>query len=235
MRQKSPWSLAIHMLAVSVLAGTAISATPGAPLNVNRATGFRPVPPSVAPTPRAAERTALPRMGAAPRAAMAPHGADFGSRIAAAVGSCTASVLGVTMRSFSAASSGKNGWFMGTAADGHELRVDHDASTYTMVELNVMAYGSPDPPAGHADMMGMVRQGMLATKFWGPVGYSYKRFQLSTSYSARDTGPAGILTTQVHELGHSLAQRLGRAPVNTEDPFAGRMQDCFNQTLMANR
>ena len=38
-------------------------------------------------------------------------------------------------------------------------------------------------------------------------------------------------STQVHELGHSLAQLLGYGKPNTEDPYGVKLQDCYNQKL----
>src|SRR5262249_46962080 len=67
---------------------------------------------------------------------------------------------------------------------------------------------------------------------WGLIPMSYRTFDLSTNYSGSYLALADFLTTQVHELGHSLAQILGLAPKGTEDPYASKLEDCVIQKML---
>jgi len=61
-----------------------------------------------------------------------------------------------------------------------------------------------------------------------PNYISSTSFSLNRNYVASDLKAGQMLPNQVHEVGHSIAQLLGLAKPGSEDPYAGRLQDCFN-------
>jgi RHS repeat-associated protein len=156
---------------------------------------------------------------------------SLGPRLSKAMADCVKELFGLELKAFSASSTGNNGSFTGTTAQGKPLTITNDVNSFTVRDLNVIAYAQPTPPTGRGDTQGITHEGLLATKYFLGIGYAYRNFSLSTNYSGSDLSPAAMLATQIHELGHSLAQILGLAPKNLEDPFAGKLQDCVNQKL----
>jgi hypothetical protein len=148
-----------------------------------------------------------------------------------AVANCVKEIFSVTLTSFSQSNTGQNGSFSGVGPNGQQLSVTNDVNTFTVRDLNVIAYGSPTPPAGSYDIQGYTAQGPRATKYFWGIGYAYRNFSLSTNYSGSDLSPAAMWGTQAHELGHSLAWMLNLAPPNQEDRYGGKMQDCVNQEM----
>jgi len=150
-----------------------------------------------------------------------------------AVSQCVKELFGIQLTSFDASGLGHNGIFGGQTADGKQITVTNDVNTFTVQNLNEIFYGSPQPPGGRGDIHGLTLSGKKYTNWlWGLIPLASKTFSLSTNYSGSNLSLADLLTTQIHELGHSLGQMLGLAPVGTEDPYGARMEDCVIQKML---
>jgi len=150
-----------------------------------------------------------------------------------AVALCVKELFRVTLTSFDASGPGHNGSFSGQSASGTQISVTNDVNRFTMQNLNEIYYHSPQPPKGRDDIHGLTISGTAVTSWlWGFIPLAKDNFSLSTNYSGSNLRLADLLTTQAHELGHSLAQMLGLAPVGTEDKYGTAMEDCVNQKML---
>jgi len=148
---------------------------------------------------------------------------------------CVKDIFGIDLKDFTASQPGSNGSFSGQTAGGIQTTVTNDVNTFTVRNLNEIFYGSPAPPSGRGDVRGLTLSGRKVTTWlWGFIPLATKTFSLSTNYSASNLSSSDLLTTQIHELGHSLAQMLGLAPVGTEDPYASKLEDCVIQKMLRN-
>jgi hypothetical protein len=150
-----------------------------------------------------------------------------------AVSLCLKDIFGVTLSSFTTSNKGQNGSFSGILPNGNQISVTNDVNSFSTAGLDEIFYHSQQPPKGRGDIQGLTLSGSVPTKwFLGVIPYAYQSFSITTNYSANDLSLAALRTTQVHELGHTLAWTLGLAPVGTEDPFAGKLEDCVNQKML---
>jgi hypothetical protein len=164
----------------------------------------------------------------------APGGGGGGLSWSQAVRDCVKELFNVQMTSFSQSQPGQNGSFQGTGPNGQNLSITNDVQTFTVADLNMIRYGQSTPTAGNTDIQGLTMSGPRVTNYWWtyiPDPMSVRIFSPSTNYSASNLAPAAMWGTQVHELGHSIADLLGLAKPNTEDPFGSKMQDCVNKRL----
>ena len=150
-----------------------------------------------------------------------------------ALAQCVKELFGVTLKDFTPSAKGQNGLFSGETSDGKPISVTNDVNTFTVQNLNEIFYHSPQPPQGRGDIHGLTLSGRAVTSWlWGFIPLSFRNFDLSTNYSGSDLLLADLLTTQIHELGHSLAQLLGLAPKGTEDPYASKLEDCVIRKML---
>jgi hypothetical protein len=69
-----------------------------------------------------------------------------------AVSQCVKELFGIQLTAFDASGSGHSGSFGGKTADGKQITVTNDVSTFTVQNLNEIFYGSTKPPEGRGDI-----------------------------------------------------------------------------------
>ena len=83
-----------------------------------------------------------------------------------ALARCLSKLFQITLTSFEPSAIGQNGSFSGTGANGQQFDLNNDATTFSVADLNMIFFGSTEPPAGRSDIQGLTLEGRQVTKYF---------------------------------------------------------------------